>query len=155
MNLSDEERLAWHFKYDRLVPNDSPNRKDMDELISLTQNNMHELGYQACIRMIGIMFGLEKVPAVPEIEHSIISQEPYLSGLPVHTHTDCRTEEGITVGLIDSLISICRVLSKRDLAGHAAVEALRDFWPDPDVQKVILAASVSLYANRLNKPANY
>lgn len=31
------------------------------------------------------------------------------------TSTDCRSEEGITVGLCDSLIAIARVLAKRDL----------------------------------------
>ena len=36
-------------------------------------------------------------------------------------HTDCRTEAGVTVGLIDALITICRVLAKRDLSSDPGV----------------------------------
>ena len=52
-------------------------------------------------------------------------------------HTDCRSEEGITAGLIDSLISICRVLSKRDLHSFSVQQALADFISDEDVNTVI------------------
>lgn len=51
--------------------------------------------------------------------------------------TDCRSEEGITVGLIDSIITACRILSKRQLRGHAITEALNDMRADRDVLKVI------------------
>lgn len=52
---------------------------------------------------------------------------------------DCRSEEGITAGLIDSLISISRVLAKRDLSGKslAVREALKDLYNDEDFCKVI------------------
>ncbi len=46
--------------------------------------------------------------------------------------TDCRSETGVTVGLIDSLIFICRILAERDLTSHAAVEALKDLGVDED-----------------------
>lgn len=46
--------------------------------------------------------------------------------------TDCRTEEGITVGLIDALVSICRVLRHRDLSGMATKETLKDLANDED-----------------------
>jgi len=52
------------------------------------------------------------------------------------TSTDCRTEEGITVGLVDALIMICRVLAPRlNSPGFSqpVAEALRDFWADRDV----------------------
>lgn len=52
--------------------------------------------------------------------------------------TDCRSEEGITVGLIDALISICRILAKRDLTTPQAGEALLDLRQDEDVLKVFL-----------------
>jgi hypothetical protein len=32
------------------------------------------------------------------------------------SHTDCRSEVGVTVGLIDALISLARVLATRDLS---------------------------------------
>lgn len=51
-------------------------------------------------------------------------------------HTDCRAEDGITVGLIDSIITSCRVLSSRDLTCEAAVEALRDLRSDSDVSLI-------------------
>lgn len=50
-----------------------------------------------------------------------------------HTETDCRTEEGITVGLIDSIIAIARLLRTRDLSSDAVKEALFDLKSDSDV----------------------
>ena len=52
------------------------------------------------------------------------------------TYTDCRSEEGVTTGLVDALISICRILSKRDLSPPAVVEALKDLRSDEDVHHV-------------------
>ena len=48
------------------------------------------------------------------------------------SHTDCRTEEGITVGLIDTLITVCRVLRHRDLSDKEVKEALKDLSSDED-----------------------
>lgn len=53
------------------------------------------------------------------------------------TETDCRTEEGITVGLIDSVITVARVLAKRDLSTPAVLEALRDLRTDSDVASLL------------------
>jgi hypothetical protein len=55
----------------------------------------------------------------------------------VHTTTDCRDENGITVGLIDALISIVRVLSKRELKASAIQEALKDLVNDEDLKKIL------------------
>ena len=61
------------------------------------------------------------------------------------TKTNCRSQVGITVGLIDSLISISRVLASRlrdrDIPQHnpyigAIYEALADFSTDKDVMYV-------------------
>lgn len=52
------------------------------------------------------------------------------------TETDCRSEEGVTVGLIDSLISISRILSKRDMSSGAVQEALKDLHKDEDVDYI-------------------
>lgn len=56
------------------------------------------------------------------------------------TSTDCRSETGITVGLVDSLISICRVLAARDLSAHEVQEALKDLRNDGDVVDIITPA---------------
>jgi len=53
------------------------------------------------------------------------------------TETDCRTEEGTTVGLIDSMITLGRVLAKRDLSTLAVLEALRDLRTDSDVASLL------------------
>lgn len=56
---------------------------------------------------------------------------------PNINNTDCRDEDGITVGLIDSLISISRVLAKRDFSSDSVKEALKDLGQDEDVSKII------------------
>ena len=52
------------------------------------------------------------------------------------THTCCRSETGITVGLVDSMISISRVLAHRDFNPVEVTEALKDLRDDPDIRKV-------------------
>ena len=47
--------------------------------------------------------------------------------------TDCRSETGITVGLVDSLISIARVLAVRDLSPLEVLEAIKDLRSDEDI----------------------
>ena len=53
------------------------------------------------------------------------------------THTECRSETGITVGLVDALISILRVLSPRDLTEQEVTEALKDLKEDPDFKTLL------------------
>lgn len=53
------------------------------------------------------------------------------------TSTDCRTELGITVGLIDGLITLARVLAGRDLSAPEVREALADLRTDEDIAKVV------------------
>lgn len=50
---------------------------------------------------------------------------------------DCRSEVGITVGLIDGIIAIARVLAQRDLSDPATIEALKDIRADEDVRKIV------------------
>lgn len=59
------------------------------------------------------------------------------------THTDCRSETGITVGLIDALIAILRVLSSRDLTQADVVEALKDLSTDADFETLLSALSAA------------
>jgi hypothetical protein len=50
---------------------------------------------------------------------------------------DCRSETGITVGLIDGIIAVGRVLVHRDWSDPAIVEALADLRADEDIQALI------------------
>ncbi|WP_053130881.1 hypothetical protein [Pseudomonas sp. MIACH] len=54
------------------------------------------------------------------------------------TQTDCRTDVGVTVGLIDSIITTARVLSGRILDSVEVQEALRDFRADEDVRALLV-----------------
>ncbi|MFM9635922.1 hypothetical protein [Streptomyces turgidiscabies] len=60
----------------------------------------------------------------------------------------CRSEEGITVGLVDAVIGIIRVLAPRDLSPDQVQEALADLFEDPDFQAVRDAR------NDTDQPAN-
>lgn len=53
---------------------------------------------------------------------------------------DCRSEAGVTIGLIDAIISIARIVAKRDLKNPAVEEALLDFLQDDDLLKIRAAA---------------
>jgi hypothetical protein len=53
------------------------------------------------------------------------------------THTDCRDEVGVTVGLVDALITLLRVLAQRDLTPSPVQEALADLRQDEDLQVII------------------
>jgi hypothetical protein len=55
------------------------------------------------------------------------------SGYVAEISTDCRTEEGITVGLIDSIITMLRVLRHRDISHNSARQALADLLSDEDL----------------------
>jgi len=54
----------------------------------------------------------------------------------MNEQVDCKSEEGITIGLIDSLIYICKVLSKRDMTHPQIKEALEDIQNDKDCAKI-------------------
>ena len=51
---------------------------------------------------------------------------------------DCRSEEGVTIGLIDSLITQARLLSGRSLDTENIQEALNDLRADADIKKIFL-----------------
>ncbi len=54
------------------------------------------------------------------------------------SYTDCRSEQGVTVGLVDALISISRVLRHRDLTSPDVQEALKDLRDDEDVKHILV-----------------
>jgi hypothetical protein len=51
----------------------------------------------------------------------------------MESYTDCRSEEGVTVGLIDGMIAIARVLAKRKLDSEPIKQALIDLRLDEDM----------------------
>lgn len=51
---------------------------------------------------------------------------------------DCRSPEGVTVGLIDGIIAAARVLRGRDLSHPAVREALADLAEDEDVASLLV-----------------
>lgn len=55
---------------------------------------------------------------------------------------DCRSPQGITVGLVDAIISIARILAKRDLTSPAVQEALLDLYDDEDMLKLRMQAQL-------------
>lgn len=55
---------------------------------------------------------------------------------------DCRSEEGITIGLIDAMIAIARIAAKRDLKPKAVQEALLDFYNDNDMLHLRIQAHI-------------
>lgn len=57
----------------------------------------------------------------------------------VETETDCNDRDGITVGLVDALLTLARVLAPRLREGipHEVKEALEDLREDPDVAEVV------------------
>lgn len=59
------------------------------------------------------------------------------------THTDCRDEVGITVGLIDGVISIMRILVTRDLTDPEVQQALQDLRDDEDFAFFLSAVDAS------------
>lgn len=51
--------------------------------------------------------------------------------------SDCRTQDGITIGLIDGMIATCRILRDRDFSNHDVKEALKDLATDGDLEFIL------------------
>ncbi len=52
----------------------------------------------------------------------------------------CRSDEGVTVGLIDGIIAVSRVVVRRDLTQPHVIEALRDLASDEDIASLFAVA---------------
>ncbi|MGH8575606.1 MAG: hypothetical protein ACREXJ_01545, partial [Gammaproteobacteria bacterium] len=59
---------------------------------------------------------------------------------------DCRSEDGITVGLLDTIITSAHVLAGHRLRSEPVREALADLAADPDVVNLLAAADAALPA---------
>jgi hypothetical protein len=66
-----------------------------------------------------------------------------VDGVTNDTHSDCRTPDGMTIALIDSIITVARVLAKCDLTPWDVQQALLDMHGDPDFQKLCEAARLA------------
>jgi hypothetical protein len=64
---------------------------------------------------------------------------------------DCRSPEGVTIGLIDAILSVARIAAKRDLKNPAVQEALKDLAEDEDVHAVLNAALFARSAAWMDK----
>lgn len=53
------------------------------------------------------------------------------------TKTDCRSDVGVTVGLIDGIIAMARVLRTKDQSSEEVQEALKDLRADEDVAALL------------------
>lgn len=51
--------------------------------------------------------------------------------------TDCRSDVGITVGLIDGIIAMARVLRTKDQSSAEVQEALNDLRADEDIAALV------------------
>jgi hypothetical protein len=52
-------------------------------------------------------------------------------------YMSCKAPAGITVGLIDGMIAIARVLKQRDLTSPGVKEALADLQQDEDIKYLL------------------
>lgn len=52
--------------------------------------------------------------------------------------TDCRDNIGVTVSLIDAIISLCRIIRHRDLTSFEVNEARKDLTSDEDLLFLLL-----------------
>lgn len=57
--------------------------------------------------------------------------------MPLDSSSECRAPDGITVGLVDAMITAARVLVGRDLTSPGVREALADLRQDNDVAALL------------------
>lgn len=69
------------------------------------------------------------------VQVKLVSQA-VIRGVQVVTTTDCRSEDGVTVGILDSIITMCRLYKGREVT-PAVREALRDLATDEDFAKLL------------------
>ena len=135
--LANEYRDLWSRAALKAQPSGVVQWPDADEIMQMAfeegQPSEDASGYYFELEEFDL-FIQRLMEEVARLNSSPVSSAPSHGGGVAHT--DCRSEDGITVGLIDSIITSCRVLSSRDLTCEAAVEALRDLRSDSDVSLI-------------------
>lgn len=72
-------------------------------------------------------------------------QSPLFSGVP----QSCDSESGITVGLIDSILTAAKVLRNRSLTDKGVREALKDLADDADLRRLLIVGQAERAADRI------
>jgi hypothetical protein len=60
-----------------------------------------------------------------------------------HSVTECRSEQGVTVGLIDTILNSARLLAGRNLNSNAVRQALSDLSSDGDLRSLLQSGGTS------------
>jgi hypothetical protein len=68
-----------------------------------------------------------------QIPHQVIPLKIWQKEDMNNNSSDCRTSEGIAIGLVDGIISMARVLKRMNIRESAYIEALKDLRSDEDV----------------------
>lgn len=55
---------------------------------------------------------------------------------------DCRSEEGVTVGIIDAIITLCHLMDKRDTSPVTVQEALKDLRADESFRDLLTTETI-------------
>lgn len=85
----------------------------------------------------------QMIEFIAEAVRQPVPGPPDLDGVTTHhIETDCRSDDGITVGIVDSIITLRHLLSHRNIKSNAVREALRDLdslgpitSPEPELPK--------------------
>lgn len=64
---------------------------------------------------------------------------------------DCRSEEGITIGLLDTIMMCCAVLQGRDLTHTQVVEALKDLRSDDALRALMFKGVMGFDYDKIRK----
>jgi hypothetical protein len=114
-------------------------RKEWKELLEDAGNREYEKVGSRAVAM-GLDFvhfdlGILKIDVVAKLTDLMETYDDF-EGLGIMTisKTDCRSPDGITIGLIDGMIAMARVLRKANLGSAEVQEALKDFTTDEDVK---------------------
>lgn len=107
------------------------------------RNNQHDLKIAKTVRKNTSSFANYLIMMVREhgyaqghatqLYAAVAPEEP---APQVVSTTDCRSDEGVTVGILDSVITLCRLYKGREIT-PAVREALRDLAADEDFAKLL------------------
>jgi hypothetical protein len=84
-----------------------------------------------------------KIDTLVEVQ-DLVKQRDELDDLAISTisKSDCRKPDGISIGLIDGMLAMARVLRKSDLSAKEVQEALKDLQADEDMKFLMYSATL-------------
>jgi hypothetical protein len=68
-----------------------------------------------------------------------------------HITVDCRSEEGITIGLLDTIMTCCAVLKGRDLSHAQVAEALKDLRSDEALRALMFKGVMGFNYEKISR----